>query len=305
MCETSRRPMPDAAAAEGHEHHREPGDEEADAAQHRAHGLRGGRSGGGGGSGGGRGGGGGAVEAGAMAVATDPPGVPGPEKVTGDPTAPGATGADVAPPEGISALVGAVVAVVALDAGELGGREARDHRDVAGDERQHARGEEGEDPGAEGDQDAKGVRCDRGGQRQGVHEPRLADGATDQVHVRVDHHGHEAGEVDLALPAQHRVRPLPGRRPEGRPRRDGGTSRRSPRAAPSRGRPPRRPARQSSRTEWVSPGRDDVVIGRCPAAASATWRGRSRRRSPSRAGRRGCRGTACRPGRGRCAPRRW
>ena len=43
-------------------------------------------------------------------------------------------------------------------------------------------------------------------------------------------------------------------------------------------------------------GGDDVVVRRRPAAASATSRARSRRQSPSRAARRGCRAPACRPG---------
>ena len=36
---------------------------------------------------------------------------------------------------------------------QFGGREARDHGDVARHERQHARGDEREDPGPEGDED--------------------------------------------------------------------------------------------------------------------------------------------------------
>ena len=46
---------------------------------------------------------------------------------------------------------------------ELGGREARDHGDVARDQRQHAGRDEGEDPGPEGDEDAGRIGRDRGG----------------------------------------------------------------------------------------------------------------------------------------------
>jgi len=41
---------------------------------------------------------------------------------------------------------------------ELGRRQPRHHRQVAGDQRQDARGQEREDPGPEGDEHAEGVR---------------------------------------------------------------------------------------------------------------------------------------------------
>ncbi len=55
---------------------------------------------------------------------------------------------------------------------ELGRGQARDHREVRGNEREDAGREEGEHPGAEGHQDAEGVGVD-GGRAQHEHAPHL------------------------------------------------------------------------------------------------------------------------------------
>ena len=56
---------------------------------------------------------------------------------------------------------------------ELGGREARDHGEVARHKREDAGGEEGEDPCPEGDQDADGVGRNCSGQKERWSPPFL------------------------------------------------------------------------------------------------------------------------------------
>ena len=94
-------------------------------------------------------------------------------------------------------------------------------------------------------------------------------------------------------PAEDALAPSTRRRRARRPRSGGSSARRFGRAAPSRARRARTRPRTSSRTECISPVAIDVVVRLVAAGASATSPRRTRRRSPSRAARRGCRGTAC------------
>ena len=90
---------------------------------------------------------------------------------------------------------------------ELGGRQPRDHGDVARHQRQDARRDEREDPGAEGDEHAGRIGRDRG-ECGGCEDrgPRLGEALADLVHVGLHHHGDQVREVHLGLPAQHGVR---------------------------------------------------------------------------------------------------
>ena len=123
--------------------------------------------------------------------------------------------------------------------------------------------------------------------------PALPEALADQVHVGLDHHGRPDRGSRPRAANRAPSAPSPGPPPAGRPRPGARSARQSRRAAPSPVRRPRRRAGTARARHGSHPSTRRSRRAR-PAGASATWPGRSRRHSPSPAGRRGCRAPACR-----------